>query len=328
MLQEILLNEPEEKKNNENLNEIINFFDKPFLNSQLNNRDFILPLNESISTEMGSNISLKEMENIMKDSPKNDFDEDDSTDIYFNKSSKIDLQSTDCSTKISSLTDKDEICKDFFRTVLHKKRGRKKEKEEKDEKTKKNKKCHSSDDFDNIQRKIQVSFISFLIRFANDLLKNIFGQKTKFHFKDVDYELKKIVNHKYIEYLKKSNYSDIMRMRISPKNKRFNKFENKETLNKVCKYSPFLKKFFRNNYLYIFQKYYCTIINNKEEVDIDGFKVTLSPKTKTLYNLLVKNESNKKKFNSVVEDVYFSEINYNNNQKFVISPTLQKIKNE
>jgi hypothetical protein len=321
MLQEILLNEPGEKKNIENLNEILNFFDKPCLNSPLNKRDFLLPLNENINTDMGS-ISLKEMENIMKDSPKNEFDEDDSTDIYFTKSSKIDLQSTDCSTKIFSLTDKDEIYKDFFRTVLHKKRGRKKENEGK---TKKNKKCHSSDDFDTIQRKIQVSFISFLVRLANDLLKNIFGQKTKFHFKDVDYELKKIVNHKYIECLKKSNYSDIMKMRISPKNKRFSKFENKETLNKVCKYSPFLKKFFENNYLYIFQKYYCTIINNKKEVDIDGFKVTLSPKTKTLYNLLIKNESNKKKFKSIVEDVYFSEINYINNQKFVINPTSQKI---
>ena len=326
MLQEILLNEPGEKKNNENLNEILNFFDKPCLNSPLNKRDILLPLDENIiNAEMGSKISLKEMENIMKDSPKNEFDEDDSTDIYFTKSSKIDLQSTDCSTKIFSLTDKDEICKDFFRTVLHKKRGRKKENEGK---TKKNKKCHSSDDFDNIQRKIQVSFISFLVRLANDLLKNIFGQKTKFHFKDVDYELKKIVNHKYIECLKKSNYSDIMKMRISPKNKRFSKFENKETLNKVCKYSPFLKKFFENNYLYIFQKYYCTIINNKKEVDIDGFKVTLSPKTKTLYNLLIKNESNKKKFKSIVEDVYFSEINYINNQKFVINPTSQKILNE
>ena len=319
MLQEILLNEPGEKRNNENLNEIVNFFDKPCLNSPLNKRDFLLPLDENIiNAEMGSKISLKEMENIMKDSPKNEFDEDDSTDIYFTKSSKIDLQSTDFSTKSFSLTDKDEIYKNFFMTVLHKKRGRKKEKEDK---TKKSKKCHSSDDFDNIQRKIQVSFISFLVRFANDLLKNIFGQKTKYHFKDVDYELKKIVNHKYIEFLKKSNYSDIMKMRISPKNKRFSKFENKETLNKVCKYSPFLKKFFGNNYLYIFQKYYCTIINNKEEVDIDGFKVTLSPKTKTLYNLLIKNESNKKKFKSVVEDVYFSEINYFNNQKFVINPT-------
>ena len=326
MLQEILLNEPGEKKNNENLNEILNFFDKPCLNSPLNKRDILLPLDENIiNAEMGSKISLKEMENIMKDSPKNEFDEDDSTDIYFTKSSKIDLQSTDCSTKSFSLTDKDVIYKDFFRTVLHKKRGRKKENEGK---TKKSKKCHSSDDFDNIQRKIQVSFISFLVRLANDLLKNIFGQKTKFHFKDVDYELKKIVNHKYIEFLKKSNYSDIMKMRISPKNKRFSKFENKETLNKVCKYSPFLKKFFENNYLYIFQKYYCTIINNKEEVDIDGFKVTLSPKTKTLYNLLIKNESNKKKFKSIVEDVYFSEINYINNQKFVINPTSQKILNE
>ena len=128
MLQEILLNEPEETKNNENLN----FYDKPFLNLTLNKRDFVLSLNENINNEMDSNISLKEMENIMKDSPKNEFDEDDSTDIYFTKSSKIDLQSTDCSTKIFSLTDKDEICKDFFRTVLHKKRGRKKEKEEKE----------------------------------------------------------------------------------------------------------------------------------------------------------------------------------------------------
>ena len=159
-------------------------------------------------------------------------------------------------------------------------------------------------------------------------LEKAYQNNLKFHFKDVDYELKKIVNHKYIEFLKKSNYSDIMKMKISPKNKRFSKFENKETLNKVCNYSPFLKKFFGNNYLYIFQKYYCTIINNKEEVDIDGFKVTLSPKTKTLYNLLIKNESNKKKFKSIVEDVYFSEINYINNQKFVINPTSQKILNE
>ena len=323
MLQEFLLNEPGEKINNENTNEILNFIEKPILSSSLNKREFLSPLNENINNENGSNISLKEIENIMKDSPKNEFDEDDSTDIYFTKNYKTDLQSTDFSTKIFTLTDsKDEICKDFFKTVLHKKRGRKNKKQEK---IKKSKKCHSSDDFDNIQRKIQVSFISFLIRLANDLLRNIFGPKTKFHFKDVDYELKKIVNHKYIEYLKKSKYSDILKLRISPKNKRFNQYENKETFNKVCKYSPFLKNFFGNNYLYIFQKYYCTIINKKNEVDLDGFKITLSPKTKTLYNLLIKNESNKQKFNGVVEDVYFSEINYNFNQKFVISPTLQKV---
>ena len=75
MLQEILLNEPGEKKNNENLNEILNFFDKPCLNSPLNKRDFLLPLDENIiNAEMGSKISLKEMENrnSSDDKPIND----------------------------------------------------------------------------------------------------------------------------------------------------------------------------------------------------------------------------------------------------------------
>ena len=317
--EEILLDENKEKMNYENLN----IFEKPFLNSSFNRRAFLIPLNENINNEMNLDIILKEMENIMKDSPKNEFDEDDSTEIYFTKNGKIDLQSTDCSTKLFSLTEsKDENSKSYFKTILHKKRGRKKEQEGK---AKKNKKCHSSDDFDNIQRKIQVSFISFLINLANDLLKNIFGQKTKFHFKDIDYELKKIVNQNYIELLKKSKYSDIMKMRISPKNKKFGKYENKDTLTKVCNYSPFLKNFFNNNYLYIFQKYYCTIINNKNKIDLDGFKIILSPKTKTLYNLLIKNESYKEKFNNVVKDVYFSEINYINNKKFVINPSFHKI---
>ena len=317
--EEFLLDENKEKMIYENLN----IFEKPLLNSSFNRRELLLSLKENINSGMDLNISLKEMENIMKDSPKNEYDEEDTTEIYFIKNGKNDLQSTDCSTKLFSLTEsKDENVKSYFKTILHKKRGRKKEQEEK---AKKNKKCHRSDDFDNIQRKIQVSFISFLISLANDLLKNIFGQKTKFHFKDIDYELKKIINHKYIESLKKIRYSDIMKMRISPKNKKFEKYENKETLNKVCKYSPFLKNFFRNNYLYIFQKYYCTIINNKNEIDLEGFKVILSPKTKTLYNLLIKNESIKEKFNNVVKDVYFSEINYNNNKKFVINPSFKKI---
>ena len=313
--EEILLDEYKEKMNYENLNEL-NIFEEPFLNSSSNKREFLLSLDENINNDF----TLKEMENIMKDRPKNDFDEDDFTSIYFTKNGKIDLQSTDCSTKLFSLNEtKDENCKSYFRTILHKKRGRK----VKEDGDVKNRKCHRSDDFDNIQRKIQVSFISFLISLANDLLKNIFGQNTKFHFKNIDYELKKIVNHKYIEKLKKSKYSDIMKMRISPKNKKSDKYENKKTLNKVCKYSPFLNNFFKKNYLYIFQKYYCTIINNKNEVDIDGFKVILSPKTKALYNLLIKNESNKEKFNNVIRDVYFSEINYNN--KFFISPYFQKI---
>ena len=82
MLQEILVNEPGEKKDNENFNEILDYFDKPFINSPLKKRDFLLPLNENINNEMDSNISLKEMENIMKDWYK--YDPNDNSIIALN----------------------------------------------------------------------------------------------------------------------------------------------------------------------------------------------------------------------------------------------------
>ena len=74
-----------------------------------------------------------------------------------------------------------------FKTVLYHKRGRKKEK----------KSCnslHSSGDFDNIQRKIQVSFINFLISLANDAIKTLIGKQCKFYFKDIMYKYKKKAN--------------------------------------------------------------------------------------------------------------------------------------
>jgi hypothetical protein len=263
-------------------------------------------------------ISLEEMKKIMN-GPKIDLEEDDYEKIYFTKNGKSDLQSTDGTTKIQSvLENKEETSfKNVnFTTILRKKRGRKTYVEN----LKKNKRCHCSDDFDNILRKIQVHFISFLVNLANDSLKQIFGEKTKLNFKHVDYELKKIVNHNYIELIKKCKYSDIMKMKISPKNKKFSKNSNKETFENVCEYSDILKKIFDGKYLYIFQKYYCNITNDNNIIDLEGLKMTLSPKTKTLYNLLAKNESTKEKFKNVINDVYFSEFNYNSNKKFLISP--------
>ena len=80
----------------------------------------------------------------------------------------------------------------------------------------------------------------------------------------------------------------------------------------ICKISPELQKFFDQNYLYIFQKYYYGMNNNENIIDFDGLKVELSPLTKGFLNLLKKNEGRKEKFNSVVNDVYFSGLNYAN----------------
>ena len=262
-------------------------------------------------------LSIEEMIKIMN-GPKFVLEEDVSENIYFAKKNKVELQITETSTKMQSIIEKkeDSLFKNInFKTYLSQKRGRK----PKEGINKKKQKCHSSVDFDNIQRKIQVSFISFLVRLANDALKSVFGQNTKFNFKHVDYELKKIVNHNYIEFLKKSKYSDIMKMKISPKNKKFEKDSNKKTLQEVCKYSDKLKHIFEKKYLYIFKKYYCNLINDKNEVDIEGIKITLSPKTKALSSLLESNKANKEKFENVVKDVYLSDFNDNIEKKFIIS---------
>ena len=265
--------------------EILNIFNQQSLYiPHVNQNDLEIPkyIDNYIPLEQ-ENIILEEIKNIMG-GKKNELDEDEEEyeDIYFIKKPKMELHSTDTSTKFLTIPENKEndsvsktVC---FKTMLHCKRGRK----IKEGKKRINQKIHCSTDFDNIQRKIQVNFITFLIRLGNDALKSIFGKKTKFHFKDVKYELKKIVNHNYIEHLKQCNYSDIIKMKISPKNKRFGEDENLKTFTEICKYSDKLRKLFDKNYLYLFQKYYCNL-KNEDNIDLDGIKINLSPKTKTFY---------------------------------------------
>ena len=199
-----------------------------------------------------------------------------------------------------------------FKTFLRKKRGKK----AKFENLNSQKKCHGSEDFDNIQRKIQVHYISFLISLANDKVAQIFGKKNKYQFKDVKYELKRIVNHKNVEYLKCSKYSDIIQMKISPKNKKFRDDNNKIIYSEITQLSKELKDFFDKNYLYIFQKYYLGLKADDKEINFEGRKISLSPKTRGFYHLLEKNGYSKK-FNNIIKDVYFIDTNYLNDKKFM-----------
>ena len=234
---------------------------------------------------------------------------------FYTKPGKVPLI-IDGSTKTSTTKEikEDNLNKAInFTTILRKKRGRKIENPIEIN----NKKSHSSLDFDNIQRKVQVHFISFLIDLANDALKTVFGTRTKFHFKDVEYTLKRIVKHDYIEYLKECKYSDIMQMKISSKFKNFKGDANKNTFLQVCKISDKMRDFFDKKYLYIFQNYYSIIGLDEKEVDFDGLKIKLSSKTKALSHLLSINEKNKKLFINAVKDVYFYDCNYVTAKKFI-----------
>lgn len=255
--------------------------------------------------------SFEQEENIFLNENKNIYDIPDlmSKKNENNKSKIIDLEEEEPKNfqnetipEIST----SEITKNItFKTKLHQKRGRK------EKYPKEGKKYHGSGDFDNIQRKLQVNFFNFLISLANDAIKT-YLKDSKFCFKDIIYKYKKVVTHRYVEKLKKWNYSDIMQLKVSPKNRSYGENNNREVYLEICKISPELKKLFDKNYLYMFQKYFCKIKNKEQIIDVDGLKIKLSQNTKGLYYLLGKNSDGKGKFMDVVKNVYFSGKNYIN----------------
>ena len=269
----------------------------------------------------------KAMEEPESEKAKSEVSEEDSFKQQNNSTKQKDNQKKEnisTNEEKNTVTDSKQSCitkEVSFKTVLHHKRGRK---GIKDKINKYYNKYHGSAEFDNVQRKVQVSFINFLIRLANDAIKTVFGKNSNYFFKDVKYEFKKIVNHKYVEYLKQCKYSDIIQMEISAKNKKLGPNLNKETLEEICKLSPQLQKLFDQNYLYLFQKYYCTLKNGQDILDFEGLKIKLSPLTKGFLSLLKKNENSQERYNNVVKDVYFSDLNYinctNENKNYKNSP--------
>ena len=227
---EIVFNKPEEKIFSTAFSSLLC---SEFLKDEINN---IFPPTPN-SDSKNNNFSFDKMSNIFDEASLSLIEleeEENENSIYFiKKQDNFETESRSTLNSTNFILDQEKIISEKkedsnkkkinFVTFLKKKRGKKSLfKKENSAKT------HGSEDFDNIQRKIQVHFISFLISLANDLVIKFFGKKSKYHFKDVKYELKRIVNHKNVEYLKQCKYSDIVQMKISPKNKRFNEDTNKK----------------------------------------------------------------------------------------------------
>ena len=196
---------------------------------------------------------------------------------------------------------------DVIRKILkNKKRGRKAKKE--------SKRQHNALDQDNIIRKIQVHFLSFIIFFCNDLIQALLPNNKELSFKNIQYELKKTVNHAYIENLKSKKIGDILQLTASPKNKKFNGNINKIIYEKLCIINPFLKNFFEISYLDMFNRYYC---QNEREIEIEGYKIKLSQRTRLFIDLIAKNKSSEEKIKEIAEQ-YFINKKLNLNPIFVI----------
>ena len=182
---------------------------------------------------------------------------------------KIEENLSSISSSINSKSDKNKKIKNFFivneiidseidkkekktkeqNILISTKRGRKQNKNN-------NKKTHEATDDDNIHRKIQVHFISFITHFINDIIKTFIKSRNETLFKNIDYKLKKIVNQKYFHDLKSKKIAEIIKMRPSPKMKNHESFVNEDIYNKVFRLCLFMFEFLEQNFMTLFKGYY------------------------------------------------------------------------
>ena len=157
---------------------------------------------------------------------------------------------------------------------------------------------HSSASTDNIIRKIQTHYLTFITSFANDSIKGFFEEQ-KYEFANFTYKEKSKVSFDYLDEMKNSTIGDLLfRMTISPKFK-CGKYKNINIL-KQLKQIPFFQSFFNIKYLDLFSKYY-NANQPLKELLINGVKISFSSKTRSFSELLQRKEN--KKLKGVLIDV-------------------------
>jgi len=199
---------------------------------------------------------------------------------------------------------------DKNKNLIYKKRGRRS--------TKEITHVHSALDDDNILRKIQVHFLSFLVSFTNDYLKALLekqGKKEILQFKNFDYKLKKTINHDSIENMKSLKIGNILQMAASPKNKTCDKDINEIIYKKLCANFPELNQIYFNK---LFKEFFIEYYYNKQtegKITLNGICFTLSNKTQGFNSLIQKNIENKEKFRKIASYFYICKRRKKNEAK-------------
>ena len=146
---------------------------------------------------------------------------------------------------------------------------------------------HTSKDIDNLLRKINVHFLTFVVNFFNDILKT---ENIPFFLKQIDTNIKITVKFESFSKLKNSTIGDILKEDISDKYKKYEKSENKEIVEKIENEYQWLSELFNMKYLDLFKHYF----NKEAPLEIYKFNekdIILSTKTKSFYYLLTKKKN-------------------------------------
>ena len=164
---------------------------------------------------------------------------------------------------------------------------------------------HDNRGRDNILTKIQVNYMNFIVNFTNDVIKTIFGDAKQLFILRIGYKLKNKTKRSILDELKKMNIEDILILKESPKCKKVRgNIDPEYNLNeikvkKIKESSEWMSKYFKNNYIKFF-KYYFNNLQPMKAIDIEGKKIYLSKKTKSFYDLIIK-DKNKKIMDKLVD---------------------------
>lgn len=194
-----------------------------------------------------------------------------------------------------------------FETRYYNNRGKKPKKKNKKYLNKK----HNRTDFDNLQTKIQVHCINFLINFVNDIVHTVFNSKEN-SFKNINYQAKKRINYSYIIKLFQNPIKDIITEEITKKYKTLKNEKldfNKKLYEKLSENSKWFKNFLDMKYINFFRLYYYYNKKPLENVTINSIAISVSNSTKSFHYLLDKEKELNEKINDLVKNVYFDGYN-------------------
>ena len=199
-------------------------------------------------------------------------------------------------------------------SLISKKRKRGKQKSEDANKKEKSTRIHDKNCSDNVFRKLQNHFISFILSFLNCVLTNLNYEENK-RFLKLDYNFKKKINKANVESLKNKTLGDIISNKISRKYKYKRKDFNKQLCDEIKLSDSVLKNILSDNYLLFFKKIYYKSINKISLEEYGLNKEIILPKKVKMYKDLLKdneakdsNNFDSKKINKCVATNFIPEL--------------------
>ena len=262
-----------------------------------------IPLNHEKITKdtnlLNNSIIIKNYTNALIYDKNFSFEYDDisNENLYFiNKQLSFDI-------KNESISSTDAKSKNNQELLLSQKRNN-------DNKTKR-KKEHSKFEKDNVMRKLNIHYISFIVKFVNFNIKKLISKKHPL-FTNLCYDFKKRINNSTFNELKNKTIGEVLKNEGSNKNKRnimYQKDDNEKVYNSV--YSTILKDLLDINYIEFFRQVY---MRGSKDNTHDIFKKYKTPKNILFFDDLLKKEIQKDKING---ELYKERLKYISKSEFI-----------